>query len=921
MRRLFLDIIMELNSSSRTYISAGVVVLSVFLWNHASFFFFSCGLISSMCFGISTYFLLRVSLSPKGNIVTKFPASIIKTRETILDHSDQVLYDKVDEEWKPLFGHCIDSVLNDLVVTINKDFILKWFGFLFKGEVLGCRMESIDYYKFFIGDVLKIFHSHLERIRTASQQNNKCFYIHAYLSDRNKELKFLERLAEFLVLESFPKELRPVRSLLKEVLAHKLMSPLFEIITNPDFINRKIISFVGKNRLKLDLKKRTVNYSEELNIFRDNDAYKRCIESIIKSNDIEELKQIRYNMVSAIIKATAVNNLSNDKFSNNFTKYINRLMNAKNICDKRLYELGDEVPSSSGQKLFWDSLLDDSNCLSFRAIMSSAFTRRYFYYFLAEENQEALLGFWSAVEELKESDKTLWHQLATEIFYTYIHGKDGNTGPDVFYQVQEEVSKTLEQEYYHLFLVSEICYNMIEDAQNSGISITDKYSKSTSLSVQEDGKTEDSISQDVEENSKPNDSFTFSDHSTFARSHLSRINEKHRNKSQALKALKKSLKPDSKVLNLLKDELEHLGSQKKEVESHLSKTESWMERIGQWRSHCQSVRHLPGDSDDFEAVLIIFVPITNANDISSCTGPSSWTLVRRGHEINSFHKEITPYVTWIKNMEVPSTPKSIFSRQPNKAGLEKTRMMVQQYMDTVLNDEQLNHSEAVYSFLSPSPDHLKRLGSVISSKNQSLMNRFRLPDFFKSNGSEKKDAKEGLNQTVNQLQFESDSHSKYDLKQDEDLFLPSFKSNKIESTVVAEDDVLDSFYNLIGEVFNMKGVFKWLRKSLMTFVQITYGSTINRQLRETVIRLTSETMVVSYIRSINKALSKYNASASKKVNLNSEEDARAEAKKLLLLNIPEFMHSLVGQQTARNGVIRVFETLQDKTLNKHLFMK
>jgi len=35
------------------------------------------------------------------------------------------------------------------------------------------------------------------------------------------------------------------------------------------------------------------------------------------------------------------------------------------------------------------------------------------------------LGFWTAVEELKESNRTQWHQLATEIFYTYINKPNG----------------------------------------------------------------------------------------------------------------------------------------------------------------------------------------------------------------------------------------------------------------------------------------------------------------------------------------------------------------------------------------------------------------------------------------------------------------------------------------------------------------
>ena len=45
---------------------------------------------------------------------------------------------------------------------------------------------------------------------------------------------------------------------------------------------------------------------------------------------------------------------------------------------------------------------------------------------------------------------------------------------------------------------------------------------------------------------------------------------------------------------------------------------------------------------------------------------------------------------------------------------------------------------------------------------------------------------------------------------------------------------------------------------------------------------------------------------------------RAEAEQLFLSNVPEMMIKVVGVQTARQGTVKVFETLQDQILNKHL---
>jgi sorting nexin-25 len=42
------------------------------------------------------------------------------------------------------------------------------------------------------------------------------------------------------------------------------------------------------------------------------------------------------------------------------------------------------------------------------------------------------------------------------------------------------------------------------------------------------------------------------------------------------------------------------------------------------------------------------------------------------------------------------------------------------------------------------------------------------------------------------------------------------------------DSIAKPLYRLLGEVFELRGMFKWLRRSFMTFVELTFGSNINR---------------------------------------------------------------------------------------------
>lgn len=78
------------------------------------------------------------------------------------------------------------------------------------------------------------------------------------------------------------------------------------------------------------------------------------------------------------------------------------------------------------------------------------------------------------------------------------------------------------------------------------------------------------------------------EHSNYARSKLDQLQEKLSNKMQALQALRSSLKPESKVLNFLAKEVEWLQFEKRQLEAHLTHTETWAEHLGHWRAEVQS---------------------------------------------------------------------------------------------------------------------------------------------------------------------------------------------------------------------------------------------------------------------------------------------------------------------------------------------
>lgn len=73
------------------------------------------------------------------------------------------------------------------------------------------------------------------------------------------------------------------------------------------------------------------------------------------------------------------------------------------------------------------------------------------------------------------------------------------------------------------------------------------------------------------------------------------------------------------------------------------------------------------------------------------------------------------------------------------------------------------------------------------------------------------------------------------------------------------------------------------------------------------------------IRELNYLLSSFIWIFQEKVTQEQFTQISKETRDLLLQNIPDMLVNLVGQQSATNGTIKTFETLQNQTLNKHLF--
>lgn len=279
-------------------------------------------------------------------------------------------------------------------------------------------------------------------------------------------------------------------------------------------------------------------------------------------------------------------------------RYLQQLSYAKSQCEKSLIKLG------------WTA--DFNNDLSLSEILANLVCRRYFILFLESLKANNLLSFYMSVEELKTAPRSAWHQLGAEIFYTYVRAPNseviadktvrkqmeafllGDCPVDVFYEAQKSVFMILEEKYYPHFLMSDQ-YRELKDAMSA---------EEGKEMIEEGGANGDGDEpHSFEEITVGDVSMELTNHSSYARSKLEKIQERLDNKDHALQALKMSMKPESKVLSILEKEVEWLRGEKRQLEAHLMRTEVWGENLGKWQATIQNVEF----AEDKEPQFIILV--------------------------------------------------------------------------------------------------------------------------------------------------------------------------------------------------------------------------------------------------------------------------------------------------------------------------
>lgn len=228
-----------------------------------------------------------------------------------------------------------------------------------------------------------------------------------------------------------------------------------------------------------------------------------------------------------------------------------------------------------------------------------------------------------------------------------------------------------------------------------------------------------------------------------------------------------------------------------------------------------------------------------------------------------------------------------------------------------MENPKLIESEFLFAFLSPSCEKLK---TITPSPKKGKF--FSITTLFKTSSSsadrgELVSARDNDDDDDLLLGSDGNEHS-----------LESAKDSKSPQFDDMKDSIAEPIYHLLSEIFDLTGPFKFLRKSLISFVQLTYGGTINRQIRDMIASCFDETNLHHYVSSLLKTLWPMNdeqdeAEIPERTDDMKEATASA-AKTLIIENIPDILSNLVGAQNARNGSVKIFDIIQNETYNKQL---
>ncbi len=293
------------------------------------------------------------------------PKSALEFQESILESMESK---KIPEEpTAPHITRNIDQSINDLIDLVTRDYVLHWIRDLMVSDEgtraiirrdvwvfvnnFSSRLAKVDMVKLLANGVVRKVADHFEKIRIvlqlqqssggggnggggsegegggsngtnggAAEDTSPKFPISPHLVSKEREVEYLGKVAEVLIVILCKEDYancKPIRHLLREVLSRHVLSPAVELVTDPEYINSKVLAYIRKKQSRGELGGAAAaaggGGGRRRASFVYADSFEDFVDLIGGCADVDELRQIRYNILTEVMQATTMDNLRKAK--------------------------------------------------------------------------------------------------------------------------------------------------------------------------------------------------------------------------------------------------------------------------------------------------------------------------------------------------------------------------------------------------------------------------------------------------------------------------------------------------------------------------------------------------------------------------------------------------------------------------------
>ncbi|XP_026742612.1 sorting nexin-13-like isoform X3 [Trichoplusia ni] len=280
-----------------------------------------------------------------------------------------------------------------------------------------------------------------------------------------------------------------------------------------------------------------------------------------------------------------------------------------------------------------------------------------------------------------------------------------------------------------------------------------------------------------------------------------------------------------------------------------------------------------------------------------------WHIYRRYSDFYDLHTSIKD--KWPELASLPFPGKKTF-QNTSRTVLESRKRMLNSYLQTLAS---LSRDAKYMTLLSP--DYL---GGFLSPENQTEKHSNTIDALLvNSLRAGMRTLKNMPDQFANTVDGVMDGISKVFQGKSDECYYDGIKSGNSSD---GQDEDESVALKLFEEVLGIRGL--WLRRRLLAPIRTLIADRVNKKVLEFVSSLTSPRNVVQYLKTFKQWLTSRSGSNYGNRDAATKARTRVAAKVALLSACSDDLRHIVGSDTARRGLLTVFDLFQNQEINRRL---